>query len=184
MQLLEGIYQRSSIGKVRLDAPPRAEIEAILEAAVQAPNHRVTEPWHFFVLTGKSREKLGEFMEALLMRKKPESNEEERARERAKPLRAPVLIVVTSAPGKDEIETVENFAATAAAVENLLLAAHARGLAAQWRTGDPAYSAEVKQWLGVSDDTAITAIVYVGYADMDPKPRRRVPAVEKTEWRS
>ena len=182
MDVIEAIHSRSSIGKVLQDPVDRALIEELIEAAIQAPNHRVTEPWRFFVVSGEARQDLGELMERVLLQSKPNASDEERARERAKPLRAPVLIIVTSASGKDQIETTENFAATAAAVENLLLAAHAREMGAQWRTGPVAYAPETKQWLAVPDDTAIVACVYLGYPNMEPKPRRRTQAREKTVW--
>ena len=182
MELIQGIHSRSSIGKVKQDPVDRALIESLLDAAIQAPNHHVTEPWRFFVLTGSAREELGRIMEDLLVKEKPDASEEERSRERAKPLRAPVLIAVTSDAGPDEVTTTENFAATAAAVENLLLAAHAKGIAAQWRTGTAAYASETKRWLGVPSSTAIVSFVYLGHPDMEPKPRRRHPATEKTTW--
>jgi nitroreductase len=122
-------------------------------------------------------------MEQVLVRRIPDAGEAIRERERAKPLRAPVVIAVTSAPGVDDIETIENYAAACAAIENLLLAAHDLGLAAHWRTGDVAYSGEAKVWLGVQGGGHIAGFIYVGHAADPGKARPRIPAREKTEWR-
>ena len=45
------------------DCPPTpSEVRPLLEAAVRAPNHHLTEPWRFIVLTGQAIEDLGEAM--------------------------------------------------------------------------------------------------------------------------
>ncbi len=78
---------------------------------------------------------------------------------------------------------IEDIEATAAAVENLLIAAHAMGLAAAWRTGKPAYDDEVKRQLGLRAEDDIVAFVYVGYAAVDPPPLTpRGPIESVTRW--
>ncbi len=174
--------------------PPRELIERLLAAAVEAPNHHETEPWRFFVLAGKAR---GEFGEVLVQALKQRlAGEDERKveglalAERAKPLRSPVLIVVGVKHNIAEIQgerivPVEDFAAAAAAVENLLLAAHALGLDAHWRTGDGAYDPLVKGYFGLDARDEIVGIVYVGYEDKERAVvRGRARSFsDKTEWR-
>jgi len=71
-----------------------------------------------------------------LVARQPDATAEIVAAERAKPLRAPVLIAVgVDRPNGPKIVEMENICAAAAATQNMLLAAHALGLAAQWRTG-------------------------------------------------
>jgi nitroreductase len=64
MDVLEAIRTRRTAGKIRPDVPPRAVIEELLEAATWAPNHRLNEPWRFFVVAGEARERFGELMAA------------------------------------------------------------------------------------------------------------------------
>src|SRR5215472_3418457 len=95
------IKQRRSIGQFTQDQPTRAQIEQLLEAATYAPNHHVTEPWHFFVVTGTAREELGEVMAASLSARLKEQQDSEAiqqllSKERRKPLRAPVIITVAA----------------------------------------------------------------------------------------
>ena len=54
---------------------------------------------------------------------------------RQRVLDAPALIYVYSIPGDNEEMTHENYAAACCAVQNLLLAAVAEGLAGDWSTG-------------------------------------------------
>jgi nitroreductase len=188
METLEAIATRRSIGKVKPERPPMESIERMLEAAAQAPNHHLTEPWRFFVLAGRARDELGSVMAEELRQRldDPESDAGriQVAKEAEKPLRAPVLIVVaTKKSDNPRIIPVEDIEATAAAVENMLLAAHDLGLAAQWRTGDAAYDPAIKVFFGLSPEDHLAGFIYVGYADKEPGPRQRSLAASKTEWR-
>src|SRR5258705_9508635 len=181
MELFEALFTRMSIGKVSPDPVPRALIEKILEAAAQAPNHHKVQPWRFIVLTGAARERLGEIMARDLLARLPDAPPEIVAAERAKPLRAPVLIAVgVDRPSGPKIVEMENICAAAAATENMLLAAHALGLAAQWRTGLAAVDPDVKALLGLNPDQHLIAFVYVGWCLVDPQGYTRPPATERT----
>ncbi len=181
--ILEFIKSRRSVGKVAQDKPPRELIEKVLEAAVWAPNHHLTQPWRFFVLAGRAREQLGEAMAAADKRLHPDSPEVVLDRTRAKPLRAPVIVVVAVEPSQDpKVPEIEEVEAGAAAVQNMLLAAHALGLGAMWRTGDAAYADEVKAFLGLNPKAHILGFVYLGYPAISPPPQSRTPARELTSW--
>lgn len=191
MEVLEAILSRRSIGRLTGEAPPRDVIEKLLEAAVAAPNHHHTQPWRFFVLSGAARERFGDVLaEALVERMQGEVPEKVQAlkeSERAKPLRAPVLIVVGVKHTADErVVPVEDLQACSAAIQNMLLAAHGLGLAAQWRTGDGAYDARVKAYFGLEPSDEIAGIVYLGYAAdgvvEQLRPRDNTYA-DKVEWR-
>jgi nitroreductase len=79
-------------------------------------------------------------------------------------LRAPTLIVVSTCTDTDPVRAQEDLTATAAAVQNMLLAAHAKGLSAAWKTGKIIYDPDVKAFLGLQIDDRIVAIVYLGAA--------------------
>jgi nitroreductase len=129
MELLTAIHTRQSIPKVLPNPVPHALVERLLDAAVQAPNHHRNRPWRFVVLTGWARERLGEIMEQSLLARTPDAPEAVLEIERRCPLRAPLLIAVgIDQPDQPKILEIENICAGAAAVENLLLAAHDLGL--------------------------------------------------------
>ena len=188
MEVTRAIESRQSIGRVTQEPVPRELIERILDSAVHAPNHRITEPWRFHVFAGKGR---GEFAKARAATARliaeAEGEDEELAagrisRERKKAFRSPVVIAVISQFGRDEVETLENYAACAAAVQNMQLTAHALGLGCIWRTGPVAYHAHMRRFFGLEDGDRIAAYLYIGYPDMGERPRRRRPAAEKTVW--
>jgi nitroreductase len=176
MDLLEALRTRRSIGKLGGEVSD-AEVRELVEAAIWAPNHRLTEPWRFTVLRGAARERLGHAWAALAAGESTlegERLEAFLAREAAKPLRAPVVIVVSARTDPDPVVAAEDFAATAAAVQNLLLAAHALGLGAIWRTGEMAFRREIAEHLGLDPGDRIVAFVYLGRPVMEvPQGRPR-----------
>ena len=183
MDTLEAIFTRHSIAKVKPDPVSRELIERLLQAAVQAPNHYHVRPWRFVVLTGESRNALGEILAQALKKQNPELPEAGMEIERAKPLRAPVLIAVGVDKAADpRVLEIENICAVAAAVENLLLAAHAVGLGAHWRTGSAAHDADVKKFLGFSPEQELISFVYIGYPDMTPATAERPSFEDRTVW--
>ena len=186
MGVLDAIRTRRSVGRVRPEAPPRALVERVIEAATWAPNHRLTEPWRFFVLAGDARLALGEAMGRARLARLADPTADraaEFAKAAAKPLRAPVVVAVAVEPvAGPKVVEVEEVAAGAAAVQNLLLAAHALGLAAIWRTGDPAYDPEVKAFFGLDPAAHLLGFVYLGYPDGEAPRRARTPAAHVTRW--
>jgi nitroreductase len=177
MDVLDAIRTRRSIGRVDGDVDD-AVVRALIEAAVWAPNHRLTQPWRFTVLRGTAREELGrcwgeQCSQHVELRDEPLRRFQEK--EATKPLRAPVLVVVSARNDPDPVTAEEDFAATAAAVQNLLLAAVARDIGAIWRTGAMAHDPAIKAFLGLAADDRIVGIVYLGKPAMDSpraQPRR------------
>lgn len=183
MNVIEAIYGRQSIGKVKPDLLPRALVEKLLAAGAQAPNHFKVRPWRFVVLTDAAREKLGEVMAASQREKQPNLPPEAYDKTRGLPLRAPVLIAVgVDKPIEPQVVEIENIAAVAAACQNILLAAHAEGLGAIWRTGDWARDPHVKQFLGFAVDQHLLGFLYIGYPETRPEPPQRPSFEDRTTW--
>jgi nitroreductase len=167
MDVFNAMYTRRSQGKIKPDQLPRALIEQILSAAVQAPNHYKVRPWRFVVLTGSGREALGNKMAAMFKEKFPDATQDALEKERQKPMRAPVVIVVAvDKPTEARVDEIENICAVSAACQNMLLAVTALGLAAVWRTGDTARDPEIKQFFGFLPDQHLIGFMYIGYPDV------------------
>jgi nitroreductase len=102
---------------------------------------------------------------------------------RALPLRAPVVIAVgVDKPVETKVLELENYAATSAACQNILLAAHALGLGAIWRTGDWSRDAKVKEFFGFAEDQHIAGFIYVGYPETAGEPAPRPLFEDRTVW--
>ena len=183
MDLIEGICSRQSIAKVKPDPVPHKLIEQMLEAAVQAPNHHKVRPWRFVVLAGEARYRLGEVMAQSMQERNPDTMEQALEVERARPLRAPLLIAVAAdLPSSPREVEIENICAAAAAAQNLLLAAHALGLGAMWRTGAAASEPAVKSFLGLEPDQPLLGFFYIGYVVNEPPLFQRPSYEDRTIW--
>lgn len=183
MDVFDAIHNRHSQGKVKQEPLPHELIEKLLSAAVQAPNHYKVRPWRFVVLTGTARNKLGDVFAASQLERKPDLPPEAQDKTRGLPLRAPVLIAVgVDKPSEEKVLEIENICATAAACQNILLAAQAEGLAVQWRTGEWARDAKVKEFLGFAADQLVIAFLYIGYPEFIAQHEPRPSFEERTVW--
>lgn len=177
------IHTRQSIGEVRPDPIPQELIEKLLSAGSQAPNHYKVRPWRFFVLTGEGLKQLGDVLAKSLSLKSENISPEALDKERAKPLRAPLIIAVAvDKPTESKISEVENICAAAAACQNILLAAHEIGLATMWRTGPAAVDPLVKEFLSLEKDQHLIAFLYIGYPVKPPVTPQRPDHTDRTVW--
>ena len=162
MNLLDGIESRTSPAKIGEPAPSHEIIERIIAAGVRAPDHGRLRPWRFIVLEGDARRDLGNAMADMLRAKMPGATEDQLERERNKPMRAPVIIAVAAHVTPGKIPEIEQILAVGAAVQNMMLAAHALGFGSMWKTGAAAYDAGVKRLLKLDEHDHIVAFLYVG----------------------
>lgn len=183
--VLRAIHERRSVGKVDRREVPRALVRELLAAAVSAPNHLLTAPWRFVVLSGSARGEAGAAHARAVARTRSDASPEVMAKEASRLERAPVVIACCVAPGEDPVVAREDRDAVAAAIQNLLLAAHARGLAAMWRTGAMADEPEVAEALGLGPRDAVVGFVYLGWPLGPPgkRPPRETDPDAFTIWR-
>lgn len=188
MDVLEAMRTRASLAKLKPDAVPRELIEQLLEAAIWAPNHKMTEPWKFWIWSGHSRQRLANAFIENYRRDHPDADSEELngpgRKTAGRILAAPVTIVVTADVGRNETETLENFVSASVAIEHILLAAHALELGAYWRTGDGAYTKPnaVLELLDLPQSARLAGFVLLGYPETTERNRNRTPWQEKTRW--
>ncbi len=168
--------------KVGDERPSREQIAELLDAAVRAPNHHLTEPWRFSVLAGAERERLARAIagEAITRGVAPEDAETDGARKVA---RAPVIVVFTCLPsGGPDVVLEEELASVAMAIQNFLLAAHAKGLGAMLRTGPAAYHGAIRDHLSLDPNERVVGFVYLGFPAGDRALTPRTDAAERTRW--
>ncbi len=185
MTVLEAIKSRRSVPKLRSDPIPREAIEQMLDAAVWAPNHRLTEPWRFYVLLGDGKRRFAEIRRRSRGASSPDPKapEAQKALERVyqDTLATPALIAATVHEAADPEVREEDFAATFMAIENLMLAGVELGVGTYMRTGAILRDPELRELLTLEDDRRIVAIIYVGNPTEIPH-KRRTPAPERTVW--
>lgn len=171
MDTFTALTTRVSIPRLTDPGPSAHHIEQLLRAALRAPDHGLLRPWRFIVLEGGQRQRLGDIMERRLLREQPDADEMMCRKARDKALRAPTIIIaVAEVTEHHKIPVWEQVVAVGAAVQNMMVAAHALGLGAMWRTGALATDDQVKRELGFASKDQIVAFLYLGTQTGTPKP--------------
>jgi nitroreductase len=184
MDALDLLLTRESALKLSEPAPSEADLDTMFQSAVRAPDHGRLRPWRFVVIEGDKRVNLGNLMADAMRNRDPEAGADMLDRERAKPMRAPTIIVAAAHVQKGHrIPECEQLAAAAAATQNIMLAAHALGYGAMWKTGEPAYDPAVKTALGLNPDDEIMGFLYLGTNTGTSSPAPRPSARDQvTVW--
>lgn len=184
MDALEALTTRASPLSLADPAPNRAALDAMLRAAVRAPDHGRLHPWRFVVVRGAARSELGDVLAAALRVRDPGAPEAALAKERAKPLRAPLIVVVAARLREHKnVPAVEQIISAGAAAQNILVAAHALGFGGFWRTGPAAYDGGVKAALGFDAGDSIVGFLYLGTPAVAAPPTVPPDLAElATEW--
>lgn len=173
MDALELMMSRCSPLQLAEPGPDHEQLTSILGAAARAPDHGRLQPWRFLTIAGDARQRLGELMMQSLARREPGLEATRLDAERDKALRAPLIIAVAAAVrAHPKVPDMEQIIAVGAAVQNMILAAHALGFGAFWRTGAAAYDSLVKEGLGFSADDTLVGFIYLGSIS---KPGRIAP---------
>lgn len=178
MDALTCLQSRVSVPRLTDPGPAPEQMKQLLRAAVRAPDHGRIRPWRFLVLEGDDRTRLGELFARARLDSDPDTAPALLDKLRRNPLRAPTLVVVVAEPESDhKVPEAEQVWATVAAAQNIMLAAHAQGIGAMWRTGEVAWLDGVSRGLGFSDRAVIVGFIYLG----TPAEPVREPADEDPE---
>jgi len=185
MHVADAISTRRSIKKFTSKAVTREDIETLLSAAVAAPNHKLTQPWRFYVLGPEARHAYGL---ALGGRKAKKIEDPEAARTMRDTVAAehqalPAMLVVAVVDNENPEVREEDYAAAMMAIQNLSLAAVALGLGTHMKTGAVMSDPGARSAAGVNDNERIIAIVNIGEPAEVPAPKPRQPATAFTTWR-
>jgi coenzyme F420-0:L-glutamate ligase/coenzyme F420-1:gamma-L-glutamate ligase len=168
---------------------PEDVLERVLAAAAQAPSPHHSFPWRLAVLTGPAaKTALAEAMGAkwradLLGDGLGEAEVElELEKSRRRLTVSPVVLVGAVYPEpldeypdpvRQQAETLMAAHSLGAALQNVMLAAHANGLASCWMCAPVFCSEVVRDALGLDAGLVPHAIVTIGYPARPPRPRER-----------
>ena len=186
MDTFDAIARRVSTRAFTAQSVPRPTIERLIAAAVRAPNHKLTEPWRFAVLTGGSATRFAELKRAHRATKFPDPAAPESARAIEKTYReaaaTPAFVVVMCAVSDDPVRREEDYAAAMMATASLMIAATAEGLGTCLRTGGIMSDTAVEELVQLPDGHRIVAVISLGYPAEAQAPKRRADPAEKTLW--
>lgn len=177
--LAERIRSRRTV-KVFLQQPvSRQLVLDAIEVARWAPNHHLTEPWHFYLLGEESVRQSVELTRDVVTERKGAKVGDFKAEDAAK---RPGWMVVTCRRSGDSITEQEDYASVACAIQNMTLYLSEAGVASKWSTGPITRDARFYELLGIDDEEEfIVGLIWYGYPKITPTQQRKDVAEIVTE---
>lgn len=172
------IHSRRNILPKRLHppGPTAAHLRELLALAAAAPDHGQLTPWRFVVVPGEQRHRLAEVFARALTDRDPAATPQQVASAREKAHRAPLLLVAIACLGERDPDTpaLERMVSMGAAIQNLLLGAHAMGFGSGLTSGKAMASVHLHALLGLLEGEQAVCCVNIGTAsERKPSPRSR-----------
>ena len=172
----ETLTSRRTVYRYKQQEVPDRILESAFEAASNAPCHKNTHPWKFYVMGENTRESMIPEVEKLAKKKSKDGKGVKARISKAieKIISPPLLICVTSArsphdPSREE----EDYAATACAIQNMTRSLWDNGVGTQWSTGAITRTNAAYAAIGVSrEKERIVGFIKAGY----PK---KIPSITK-----
>jgi nitroreductase len=159
---------------IDLFAPEAIDVERIraaVEVARWAPNHRLTEPWRFYLLGPATMRAVVDLAVELEVAAKGE---------RAGPVRRarldaiPGMFVLTTQRSPDALVERENYAACCCAAQNLMLYLWRQGIGVKWTTGGITRQPGFYELLGIDPATeTVVGFFWYGIQRVVPAQKRR-----------
>jgi len=184
------IMDRRTVKQFLPQPVDQATLTQLIELAVWAPNHRLNEPWRFYVLTGDARARLGDIAGAITAAKisgaggDPAVVARKAGEAAAAWASVPTLVYITMIGDPNPEVDLENYGAVCCAIQNFTLAAHAAGIGTSWSSGAVAAAPELLTLVGAGANERMAGLLRVGYLDpatTSPKSRR-TPGTAFTRW--
>lgn len=146
-------------------------IRDAVEVARWAPNHHLTEPWHFYLFGDDTIAKCIDLIRTIVTETKDEDLAEFKAKSAAA---IPGWLLVTCKKSDDELLQREDYASCCCAIQNLTLYLSEAGLASKWTTGLIIRDQRFFDLLGInSDEEFVVGLIWYGYPKMLPTQSRK-----------
>ncbi len=181
MHAQQVIETRRSIRSYTEQPVPVELIEALLETAMYAPNHKLREPWRFVLAIedGQTRY-VDALMELLTARGQFETKTSEQRQQAEQKLReVPVYLTVLCQVQGTPDQQLEDTLATAAMIQNLQLVATERGLGCCWKSGKHWFTPEYASLVDASENERVLGVIQIGWPAIVPPVKPRTSAKDK-----
>lgn len=180
MDAITALHSRVSVNLLADPGPSDAQIESIIKAGMRACDHKSLTPWRFLVIQGEARKKFGKLMADTKEKMAGEPLDASlRAKLESKPFRAPCIIaVIAKIVEHEKVPEMEQILSAGASAQMMMVAAHALGLGAIWRSGSMMFDEKMRAGLGVNDKDHIVGFIYLG----TPLVCKPVPELDPAEY--
>ena len=181
--VVDVLRTRRSVSQPRLSGSVIEDHQVVreaLESARWAPNHKLTEPWRFYLLDDERIRRLAEINAELLERSGSKPDKVAAKLEQWSTVPGVVVITVRSAPEADETMRREDYAAVACAAQNFMLHLWSQGVASKWSTSAVWRHEDFWPLLGHAEGGSeeVVGIFFYGTADDEIAGRRKLQLAE------
>ncbi|MBX3203764.1 MAG: nitroreductase [Labilithrix sp.] len=173
--LLDLVLSRRSAAALVEPGPTREELDRILLAAGAVPDHGLLRPFRLVVAEGEGRARFGDALAATAAEHRPSMPAVGLEKVRAKALRSPTLVVLIASPKPGKIEVWEQNATAACAGYAIVLAAHALGVGAVWKSVPFTKGKALTETLGLADGEEMLGWIHLGRAAREEELPPRKP---------
>lgn len=185
MTVIEALKKRRAIRNYTTQPVEKEKIEQILQAAIYAPNDRMREPWHFYVMQDEAMKRYEAMASAYLQERFPtKPNLVESSLKVVQT--TPVAIVVTADVVEGDADaTQDNIFAVCSAIMSMWLTAEELGLGFVWRTRGVGlvHDPRMHAFIGASASQKVVGTIFIGYPqEQELNDKKRTPFEEKTTW--
>ena len=150
---------------------PEKLVNEAIEVAIWAPNHHVTEPWHFYRLGEETKQQCLDLCSDIVTAKKGDKAAEFKRRSWSE---KPNWMVVTCKRSSNQSSQLEDYAACCAAVQNLTLYLWKAGIGSKWTSGDIIRDPRFFEIVGINtDEEFVVGLIWYGYPKMTPMQSRK-----------
>jgi nitroreductase len=163
-QALIGSRQNVSPRRLVAPGPSPTELDALMSLAAAAPDHGQLNPWRFIIVPETQRHRLAQVFALSLIDRDPGATLEQIESAREKAHRAPLLMVAVAclAPREPDIPPLERMVSMGAAIQNLLLGAHAMGYGSGLTSGQAMTSPRLRDLCGLVPGEVPVCCVNIG----------------------
>jgi nitroreductase len=160
--------------------PTPEQLDTLLSLAADAPDHGLLTPWRFIGVAREQRQRLGDVFALALSDRDPRATPAQIAQAREKAHRAPCLMIAVACLGPREPDTpmLERMVSMGAAIQNILLGAHAMGFGAGLTSGQAMASPRLRALCRLAEGEVPVCCVNIGTATQrsQRKAARPLPA--------
>jgi nitroreductase len=165
----------------------REQIELLLNNAIWAPSHGLTQPWRFVVLQDNALVKLSEVLGSAYLSETPKElqNDKKLIKLINRPKLATAVIALIVDREKDtKISEADDFAAVACAVQNMHLTATAQGIGGFWSSTNMVKTQQFREFVSLTEQQVCIGLFYLGYPEIEWPKGQRKPIEYVTTWKS
>lgn len=176
MDTFEALTTRTTIHRFSEEPVDENSIDRALEAAVAAPNHKLTNPWRFTRIGNETQQSITELYLELKRESKGSLTDEQVREYRQKIGGPPVVIAVSQVLDDDAFRRKEDYAAVACATQNLMLSLWSDGISSKWSTGSVTRHQETYRMLDIdADREEIVGFIFAGFPRDDHRDTQKPP---------